>query len=94
MFNGVEGDGHETFVINRVDDDHMPHHEIMVFDFCKTAHKPYDLCVTACLIVLKHHFKDDILVHSDGDDPDWEQARKLCDEILGYGDDFRLDKEE
>ena len=35
-FNGVDDDGHETFLLKR---------EITDFDFCKTARKPYDQVV-------------------------------------------------
>ena len=41
------------------------------FNFCKTANKPYDDVVTACLIVLKHYLKDNIDVNSDGMAHEW-----------------------
>ena len=45
LFNGLGDDGHETFGISRkIDKDDWP--------FCKTARKPYDLAVTACLCYL------------------------------------------
>jgi hypothetical protein len=57
-FNGVGDLAHETFVIEKKGSD----------DFCKTARKPYDLLVVACLIaawqILNYRFG------SDGFDPD------------------------
>ena len=47
------------------------------FNFCKTARKPYDLFVTAVLLLAKQHFKTRILVSSDGDYEDWEEAYNL-----------------
>lgn len=48
-FNGVGRDeGHESFVISR--------DNVKSLDFCKTARKPYDEVVTACLIALAHRF--------------------------------------
>ena len=67
FFNG----GHETFVVARVARD---------FKFCKTARKPYDLVVTACLLRLQEHFPE-IDVSSDGemapDNDEWGPAYDL-----------------
>jgi len=41
--NGREDDGHETFVLNPTSTESY---------FCKTARKPYDLCVCELLLVL------------------------------------------
>ena len=41
VFNGVEDDGHETFHIPRNNGE---------WEFCKTARKPYDDLVIACLL--------------------------------------------
>ena len=62
-----------------------------VFEFCKTEKMPYDLCVTACLIVFKHHFGDDFIVTSDGEDKGFAGARTLCQKALGYGSGFKVD---
>jgi len=43
-FNGTGEAGHETFAINI--------HNRDDFDFCKTAHKPYDVPACECLLVL------------------------------------------
>ena len=50
------------------------------FDFCKTARKPYDEVVVACLCVLAESGLD---VSSDGDAGEWEDGRKLAEEVLG-----------
>jgi hypothetical protein len=43
-FNGVEGDGHETFYLEKTPS--------RSFGFCKTAQKPYDEIVVAMLVML------------------------------------------
>lgn len=83
-FNGVGEDGHETFLITREWGDS--------FNFCKTAVKPYDLLVSACLISLKKHFPF-ICVSSDGTNEEWIDARNFCQKELEYGVDFLLDNE-
>ncbi len=88
-FNGRAPDEYETFAVDRVVQSEA---EPMVFEFCKTEHRPYDLCVQATLIVLKHHLGKAINVSSDGSDTDWGVARKKCQTHLGYGGDFKLEK--
>ncbi|MHC4616437.1 MAG: hypothetical protein ACYTEQ_01655 [Planctomycetota bacterium] len=63
-----------------------------VFSFCKTAYRPYDIAVTACLVVLKHHLKDRIVVKSDGEHKDWFDGMVVCAMHLGYGINFKLDE--
>ncbi|HOW87327.1 MAG TPA: hypothetical protein PKV84_01550 [Candidatus Omnitrophota bacterium] len=62
------------------------------FNFCKTAYKPYDLAVTAFLVIAKHHLKEKISVHSDGETQHWADARILCEQTLGFGIGFELDR--
>src|SRR5690554_1749599 len=45
-FNGIDEEGHETFIIVNED---------CGFDFCKTARKPYDLPVCIALTLAKNH---------------------------------------
>src|SRR6185312_10461897 len=45
-FNGHSENGHETFWLERTPES---------FQFCKTAHKPYDVLVTALLASAAHH---------------------------------------
>ena len=78
-FNGRGEEGHETFLVKPKDKD---------FQFCKTARKPYDLAVCACLIAFKKHLGADIELSSDGDwDEEWKPARQLCVDLLGYSAD-------
>lgn len=62
------------------------------FNFCKTAFRPYDLAVTAALIIAKHHLKGAMTVTSDGEAPHWFDGAMLCQSLLGYGLDFKLDE--
>jgi len=64
------------------------------FQCTKTAYKPYDLAVTICLVIAKHHLKDAITIHSDGTMENWHEAMQLCHHFLGYGKGFSLDDEE
>jgi len=61
------------------------------FSCCKTAYKPYDLAVISCMIIAKHHLGEQVLIHSDGDIEDWADGMILCQKILGYGKNFKLD---
>ncbi|PIQ87521.1 MAG: hypothetical protein COV74_00170 [Candidatus Omnitrophica bacterium CG11_big_fil_rev_8_21_14_0_20_45_26] len=62
------------------------------FECCKTAYKPYDLAVTAFLVIAKHHLKESIHVVSDGVTQHWADARIICTQHLSYGIDFELDR--
>ncbi len=55
-FNGVDEDGHETFVFS-IDKNG--------FNFCKTNVKPYDEVVCGCLYVAKIIFGDVISINQD-----------------------------
>ena len=61
-------------------------------NFCKTAYKPYDLAVTAFLIIAKHHIKEKIWIASDGETQHWADGRILCEQFLKYGIGFELDR--
>jgi hypothetical protein len=89
VFNGLGDASYETFAIRLEEPDSGE--DQLVFAFCKTARKPYDLAVQVALIVFRHHLGNYFIVSSDGGDPDWEAARQICQKHLGYGDDFRLD---
>lgn len=84
-FNGTdEGDlGHETLGFNAVRV--LPYagaaQDRLGWDCCKTAHKPYDVVVTAALTFLYADWDFD--VSSDGDVGDWEAGVKLAEEALG-----------
>ena len=51
-FNGAGDDAHETFCLRRVRSKKEEWQDRRGQDFCKTAHKPYDLAVTAALCYL------------------------------------------
>lgn len=61
------------------------------FDFCKTGFRPYDLAVTAVLLIAKHYFGNDIEVYSDGKEVHWFDAKLLCQLHLGYGMEYGFD---
>jgi len=87
-FNGTDKDftpkdekdhpelSHETFTLFRKGS--------VGFCFCKTAQKPYDLMVQACLLVYRHYSPDTINLGSDGDEEDWEAAVDFVHHVLGY----------
>lgn len=93
-FNGLAECGHsaedtcggncsyESFWFDRKDDE---------FSFCKTELKPYDIAVTATLIVIKHYLPI-VRVTSDGGDEEWADGRMVCMMACGYGEDFQLDE--
>lgn len=68
-----------------------PNERGLYFEFCKTAFRPYDLAVTAFLIIAKHYLGDRFVVTSDGEQAQWDDARRLCAEYLGYGASYVLD---
>jgi hypothetical protein len=90
-----DGDcSHETFLVEqRFTIEPWMRPEDDFFACCKTAYKPYDIVVTGCLIILTHYFGDVVRVSSDGEEHDWEDGRRLCQHVLGYGADFRLPRE-
>ncbi len=86
---------YETFYISsvkKIETWDKPNKNRLWFDCCKTAFRPYDLAVTACLIICKHHLENRFEVSSDGKDQHWFDAKLLCKLHLGYGMDFKLDR--
>jgi len=84
-FNGIEGDGYETFLLPReskpasYDNDKSG----FCFNCCKTAYQPYDKYVTAVLFLAKIHLGKDINISSDGDVSEWQDGIALVNEKLG-----------
>lgn len=76
----------------------MPDESGFGFEFCKTARKPYDAVVTACLIAVKRHLGDDVEVSSDGTEDEFmngagnysfeqvnpETGAELFERVFGY----------
>lgn len=83
---GKGSGSYETFAIDVIEkQSEWNKGEKLIFNFTKTAYRPYDLTVTACLIAFKHHFGDVVKVSSDGEEKDWMDGRVLCNNVLGYG---------
>ena len=83
--------GHETFILKRKAWKNLEYrkNEPMLFSFCKTARKPYDLMVCACLILYKYYFKDEVIIHSDGGESDWTPALEFVQSICKYNIIFK-----
>ena len=80
-FNGKGDEAYESFVVSRQSEKRAGRD--FAFSFCKTARKPYDVAVTACLVVLKRHLGDSFRVSSDGDVSDWTAGLELANRVLG-----------
>jgi len=77
-FNGKQELAHEDFVLRDFYKNNGQG------GFCKTAQKPYDTVVTACLAILKHHLRDQIVVDSDGRPKDFNKGLGLVIAALNY----------
>lgn len=73
-FNGYGADSHETFYWGV---------DASGFNFCKTAYKPYDAVVTACLIHLKDVYGDAVDIGSDGYWSEWSDGARLYRNATG-----------
>jgi hypothetical protein len=73
VFNGVGAGEHESFFLELGDEE---------FNFCKTAGKPYDIAVTASLILLKKELGDAVIIKSDGTWADWESGQLLYETVF------------
>ena len=88
-FNGIGDDGHETFVFQRFGTQKdrqsplSPEDAYKDFAFCKTAQKPYDIIVVACLAVADQVIGDGIEVSTDGDVDDWDKGVAFASRVLG-----------
>ncbi|MGH9440599.1 MAG: hypothetical protein ACRD22_22730 [Terriglobia bacterium] len=49
------------------------------------SEKPYDLAITAALLIAKHHWGENIKITSGGSDAQWWDAKLTCQRVLGYG---------
>jgi hypothetical protein len=84
-FNGHAPKDYETFNMQQI-----PEHQSWEepnkrpFAFCKTAYRPYDLLVCACLLVYKHHSPLTMELGSDGGNAEWVDAEGFVKDILGY----------
>ena len=86
-----DGDcSYETFCLERRQKDGQLEKDGRIFNFCKTAFRPYDIAVTACLLIAKHVLQDEIIVRTDGDDSGWFDAKMLCQSLFGYGLEYEV----
>jgi hypothetical protein len=77
--NGKQDLADEDFVLREHFTENMSED---FWGFCKTARKPYDKAVVACLAILKYHLKDGIKVLSDGRGEDWSGGVQLARRVL------------
>jgi len=63
-------------------------------EFVKTGFRPYDIAVTAALLIAKRHLSDRLVVQSNGGEAQWSDAKRLCQMVLKYGDWFGIVEEE
>ncbi len=88
-FNGIGDAGHETFTFQRfgTQEERLAplgaEDKEKDFAFCKTAQKPYDVVVVACLAVAAQVIGDGIEVSTDGESKDWEEGVAFASRILG-----------
>ena len=88
-FNGKGKDCHETFYITRTAEE--TGQEDKSFSFCKTARKPYDKYVVACLLLAKYHFAhDDFTIRSDAYVDNWKEGLDLLNNHFPYGCSFDM----
>lgn len=76
--NGKGENAHEPFELR----EHFSEQTASGFGFCKTARKPYDVVVTACLAVLKYRLKNAVNISSDGSGEDWDAGVELARRVL------------
>jgi len=94
-FNGIGENGHETFLIECPPKpaSYQAFKDGFLFNFCKTARKPYDIVVCEILLILKAHLQENIKLSSDGFsnyecsfDGEWNKA---IEEVKGMG--YKID---
>ena len=83
---------YESFVLPRIMDleqgPREPNEDGLFGDFVKTAFRPYDIAVTAILLIAKRYLGQQFTIHSNGAGPQWGDAKRICQAVLGYGDWF------
>ena len=81
---------YESFILNRYCWKDALITKDWVFNCCKTNFYPYDIVVTAVLILAKSIAPDWIKVSSDGSMKDWTEWYMLCKKATGLGEWFTL----
>lgn len=70
--NGLGANSYESFIVTRGKED---------FNFCKTAHMPYDEVCVAILMLASELFED-FEWSSDGNDEDHKEGKLLFEQVL------------
>lgn len=78
-FNGDASEGldYETFAWEAIPEQQSWEEGNEIFDFCKTARRPYDAVVTAVLIRAKAIYGNCVAIRSDGSWQEWQAGREL-----------------
>lgn len=86
---------YETFTLEKSMDasDMEPDEDGLYIGYVKTGFRPYDIAVTCALLITKHYLGNQFVVHSNGADAQWSDARRICQRVLGYGDWFGIIEE-
>jgi hypothetical protein len=74
--------------------DDEPNADGLYIEYVKTGFRPYDIALTSALLIVKHYLGDQFVVHSNGADAQWSDARRICQKVLGYGDWFGIIEEQ
>jgi len=88
-FNGKAPEDYETFSLPGKPMDVLKgdfvqkDKEGYVFNFCKTAQRPYDIYVTACLATMRNHLGKNFKISSDGGEEAFKEGQEFADQILG-----------
>ena len=94
-FPRIEDEGHVTGPIAYYDINGNPvyHDKRLIGKYsnsCKTSFRPYDLAVISFLTIAKHYLNDEIIVYTDGLYQHWADAFLLCQDQLGYGEEYNI----
>jgi hypothetical protein len=73
---------------------HDPNENGLYGEWVKTGFRPYDIAVTAALLIAKRHLGDRFVVQTNGAEAQWSDGKRLCQMVLGYGDWFGIVEEE
>lgn len=80
--NDGDGVGRSSYEVGRI------------FGFCKTAYRPYDLVVTAVLLLYRHHFPQEVTLSSDGGREHWLEGQHLVWMSCGFTPEIMFREEE
>jgi hypothetical protein len=87
-FNGWIG--HNNFIMPLHCDNYLGGRR--KFQECDTKDYAYDVAVRACLIIFQHFFPKTFFITSEEVYDGWQKARNICQEVIGYGADFDINK--